>query len=378
MSIGNKLNQILECKGDIADAINQKGGLITEDTPLSQYANKINQLKTKAPPELISLNVGVQLSKTATIEGQTEFGVNVILLDPNNASIPVTLNLDGSFIANLNANFLEGEYTLKLIDQVGNEFIHREIIEYLPEVDAITTVLKSDDVYFYGDFSALNTLYTTNTKESVLTGEGQPIGLIESKFNLGNAISLEQANITKRPILQKDNTTGKYYALFDMVDDILEQLNAPICTEQNGLTMIVATQYAVTSTRFELLSYLASASQYSLWCACIRLFNRDLITGILQSPDRTTVVHGLVKALPSVTPSTHRGGVFAYRFNSGFTKIKINESNTVSEFNCSPFGDLKGIYLKGYKVYKILIVYRELTDAEYNIVETEFKNTLGI
>lgn len=99
MSIASKLQDILAAKADIKDAINAKGGEVTADTPLADYAQAIDNLPSGDDSLLISI-----LNRSATsidLSGLnlTELNDYAICYFPNLTSIilPETLTKIGKY-----------------------------------------------------------------------------------------------------------------------------------------------------------------------------------------------------------------------------------------------------------------------------------------
>lgn len=69
------------------------------------------------------------------------------------------------------------------------------------------------------DFNDLSTMFQDAAGTIPVTGVGQPVGKVLDKSGRGNHAT--QTTSAKRPILQKNATTGAYYLQFDGVDDFL-------------------------------------------------------------------------------------------------------------------------------------------------------------
>lgn len=83
----------------------------------------------------------------------------------------------------------------------------------------IKSLFANNEQGFAFDFNDLSTMYQDSAGTIPVTGVGQPVGKVLDKSGRGNHAS--QSTSDKRPILQKNATTGAYYLAFDGVDDFL-------------------------------------------------------------------------------------------------------------------------------------------------------------
>lgn len=83
----------------------------------------------------------------------------------------------------------------------------------------IKSLFANNEQGFAFDFNDLSTMYQDAAGTIPVTGVGQPVGKVLDKSGRGNHAT--QATSAKRPILQKNATTGAYYLSFDGVDDFL-------------------------------------------------------------------------------------------------------------------------------------------------------------
>ena len=82
-----------------------------------------------------------------------------------------------------------------------------------------TSLFASGEQGGLWDFSSLANLYQDSAGTTPCTAVGDPIGKVLDTSGRGN--HLTQATSTKRPTVGYDSGTGKYYAIFDGVDDCL-------------------------------------------------------------------------------------------------------------------------------------------------------------
>ena len=83
----------------------------------------------------------------------------------------------------------------------------------------IKSLFANNEQGFAFDFNDLSTMYQDSAGTIPVTGVGQPVGKVLDKSGRGNHAT--QSTSAKRPILQKNATTGAYYLAFDGVDDFL-------------------------------------------------------------------------------------------------------------------------------------------------------------
>lgn len=83
----------------------------------------------------------------------------------------------------------------------------------------IKSLFANNEQGFAFDFNDLSTMYQDAAGTIPVTGVGQPVGRVLDKSGRGNHAT--QSTSAKRPILQKNATTGAYYLSFDGVDDYL-------------------------------------------------------------------------------------------------------------------------------------------------------------
>ena len=83
----------------------------------------------------------------------------------------------------------------------------------------ISQLFANNEQGFAFDFNDLSTMYQDAAGTIPVTGVGQPVGKVLDKSGRGNHAT--QTTSAKRPILQRNTTTGAYYLAFDGVDDSL-------------------------------------------------------------------------------------------------------------------------------------------------------------
>lgn len=89
----------------------------------------------------------------------------------------------------------------------------------------IKALFANNEQGFAFDFNDLSTMYQDSAGTIPVTSVGQPVGRVLDKSGRGNHAT--QTTSSKRPILQKNATTGAYYLSFDGVDDFLTTNSVP-------------------------------------------------------------------------------------------------------------------------------------------------------
>ena len=112
---------------------------------------------------------------------------------------------------------------LYMSDSAGTAFYKfttsQQTINVLSMGNIITQLFANNEQGFAFDFNDLSTMYQDSAGTIPVTGVGQPVGKVLDKSGRGNHAT--QSTSAKRPILQKNATTGAYYLAFDGVDDFL-------------------------------------------------------------------------------------------------------------------------------------------------------------
>jgi len=224
MNIEDKLRSIITIKNQIKTAIANKGVIISDSTPFSEYPSKINsiiygEVDTKAPI-VEYFDLVINSDRSATFTGKSEKGAIVILRKPDNSSVPVILNTDGSFLASIAAPAMEGLYTLVVSDAAGNATTStKQLTLPVIPVDSITKLFTTGTEGAYYDINDLTTLFQDSSGTIPVTAVGQTIGLIKDKS--GNKNNLIQPTVSRQPKLTQDALTGAYGLVWDGVDDFM-------------------------------------------------------------------------------------------------------------------------------------------------------------
>lgn len=174
------------------------------------------------------------------------------------------------------------------------------------------------------DFSSLANLYQDSAGTTPCTDAGDPIGKVLDTSGRGN--HLTQATATKRPTVGYDSGTGKYYAIFDGVDDCLVSPSIDFTASDKMTTCAgVKKNSDATSMIFELSA------------------------GIGGNPGSFYMVGGL-DAYPSTTYSTlGRGSTSASSLQSAYTASPEGDApdNAVITASHDISGDLTSLWRNG-------------------------------
>ena len=238
MSIADKIRAVLTIKNQLKAAITAKGVPVTDAVPFSQYPAKIaliNAIIDTTPPVVNSFTITVNADKSATVTGKTEAGATVILKNPNNVIIPLTVNADGSFSGVISAVAVEGNYVLTVADEIGNSATTSQLLELPKATDPILALFSGGVVGAYYDPNDLSTLFQDSAGTIPVTAVGQTVGMMKDKS--GNGKHMIQPTVSKQPKLAVHADTGAYALSWDGADD---HMYAQVDWVSNATTMFDA------------------------------------------------------------------------------------------------------------------------------------------
>lgn len=112
----------------------------------------------------------------------------------------------------------------------------------------IKALFANNEQGFAFDFNDLSTMYQDSAGTIPVTGAGQPVGKVLDKSGRGNHAT--QSTSAKRPILQKNATTGAYYLAFDGVDDFLVTGNVDFSATNDFTVLSGNTKLNDTTARY--------------------------------------------------------------------------------------------------------------------------------
>lgn len=376
MTVNSKLDSILTIKNQIKNIIKAKGIYINNNTPFSQYPNKIRLINGEAdttPPIIESFSIVGNADKTATITGKAEAGAIAILKNPNNVKIRLTNNSDGSFSGTVATKAVEGIYTLIVTDIAGNITTEtRDLIFPFIDYPLLYLTESSQGVYF--DFTDISTMFQDAAGTIPVTTVGQIIGCIKDKS--GKGYKLIQATASRQPKLGRNATTGSYAILFDGSDDFM------LCTLASpfnyvNATMIVAAEYRSNVYGFLSVGFYDSSSTWGL--ALISNFSSKIIGGVRYSLSPTSFVYPTEILYGD---STYMGDTVAMTIGNNLTThLSTNVKKGVSKDPTNYSSSLNTLLLdsitKG-SIYKVFIINRILTDTEITLVREQFNKTMGV
>lgn len=210
----------------------------------SLYANKVNKT------DVIAIAQGGTGAATAT---QARKNIGTIEYVASLPAIPEA----NKFYAVKNGDNVD----LYMSDSAGKAFYKfttsQQTINVLSIGDIITQLFANNEQGFAFDFNDLSTMYQDSAGTIPVTGVGQPVGRVLDKSGRGNHAS--QSTSAKRPILQKNATTGAYYLAFDGVDDCLVTTDINF-NGQNNLSLFTSIIFNNLSSTSQAITELSTAS----------------------------------------------------------------------------------------------------------------------
>lgn len=375
MSIVDKLRSINTIKNEIKTAIKNKGVAITDSTPFSEYPSKITAIIAGEPPDTVApvieiFNMVVNPNRSVSMNGKSEIGATVVLKNPSNVVVPVTVNPDGTFTALINSPAPEGVYTLSVSDKAGNTTYATKQIT-LPPFDYALTLFNLDSKGVYYDFADLNTIFQDVEGTIPVTAVGQTVACIKDKS--GKGWSSEQPTVSKQPKVGYNSTTKAHTLMFDRIDDVLTKR---LATDINmpDITIIVAAAH----TSFMRGNVDVSITAGGGWGFGMYASNSNqLMSGVLYSSGSFSI-----NAQYTYTDATNPPEVIVLTSKYGgevkvSNGIKSNTAPSQNTFNPNLNTFTLGIANNG-NLYKVLIINRILTQTEINGVRAQFNRDLGI
>lgn len=268
MSIENKLRSIIDIKSQIKNAISEKGIIINDNTPFKDYPSKISSIASvdTDAPIIYSFDFIINNNRSVTFSGKTESGVSIILRNPSEKIIPITIDNNGDFIATTSAPAEQGVYTLIVVDPSGNISTETKQI-LLPEIvsDPIKSLYTAGIEGVYYDINDLSTVFQDVGGTIPVTEIGQTVGCVKDKS--GNGCHLIQPTVSKQPKLTRDMVTGSYGLAWDGIDDSMYASIPNIVT--TSLQIFFSQKYNdITKSGFNI--YLSDTLMYPTFPAFIR------------------------------------------------------------------------------------------------------------
>lgn len=375
MSIENKLRSIIDIKSQIKNAISEKGVIINNDTPFSEYPLKIasilNSSVDEDAPIIEEFVILVNIDKSAHMSGKTEVGSFVILKDPNGTIVPLEINIDGTFETTINES-IEGIYILTVSDAAGNITTeYREVVHPVLQVDdRIKSIFDSGSSGLWYDPNDFSTMFQDVDMKIPITSVGQSVSVIVSKNN--NGAMMSALNASKCPILQYNNTTKNHYLLYDGIDDCFS------VASNNSIS--IDSQYATVFNSYVMLRGKSSSFQ--------------LINGLMLI--RGIISYGLVQYSISYNGLTYtliplKDYTYPHVFSlalelnaNGKDKYSINgevtysDQKTITNFKNMSFRQMQSTSdCLNQEFYGLLAFDKKLSDTDFKIIETYIGNKAG-
>lgn len=216
MSINLRLDMLRQIKNELRKAIKACGIHVPEDLPFEFYSNKIrliNAIIDTTPPILVSFSITATEEGTAIISGQTEAGLlSTVLVGPDGNEVDISVTETG-VISGILTELLDGDYTLTLMDNAGNEkSVIRQITYTVPGVNPIESIFDTGATGLWLDPNDFSTMFQDSDGTIPVTAVGQKVG--KMLFKNDRTKFLTQPTVDYRPQLLLDEETGTHYIDF--------------------------------------------------------------------------------------------------------------------------------------------------------------------
>ena len=225
----------------------------------------------------------------------------------------------------------------------------------------IKSLFANNEQGFAFDFNDLSTMYQDSAGTIPVTGVEQPVGKVLDKSGRGNHAT--QSTSAKRPILQKNATTGAYYLSFDGVDDFLTTASFPAMGL--GTTLFAGTECNKAGT-----TVIAgrSASGY--------FYQTNAVIGVQGSNPTNVSVSGKTVATAIYSDN---GNDVTIRAN----KLTNTQPNTARGFNNTvalTIGSLNttGTLFYQGNIYSVVGINRVATPTEITNTENAIAKNVGV
>lgn len=373
MNIADQLNSLLTIKNNIKLAIKAKGIFIDDDTPFSLYHDKINKINAiidSTPPVVDFFTIVGNADKSATINGKTEAGATIVLKNPNNITVPLTVNADGSFTGTIAAVALEGIYTLTITDMSGNTTTITKNTS-----DPLMALFTGGIKGVYYDPSDLSTLFQDAAGTIPVTEVGQTVGKMLDKS--GNNYHLVMDTVSRQPKLSKLANGVNYALQWDGVDDHMEcpftiTADVPVvsmATTIEGPDAFQASFAFAVISNANIGSYLGRVKGnqgYANGQATISGTLDQLSTA--RKEETTVKSYAIGVRRPDLSYIYCKGGYMsATLLIPAALKYADNISKIGFGFNSKTLG----------KTCKTIMLFREFTESEITIITTALKASMG-
>lgn len=228
--------------------------------------------------------------------------------------------------------------------------------------EVIKSLFANNEQGFAFDFNDLSTMFQDAAGTIPVTGVGQPVGKVLDKSGCGNHAT--QATSSKRPILQKNATTGAYYLYFDGVDDYLVITN--LAGMPNPVTVFAATQSYKTATQV-----LISKTTSGYIC--------HLSPTSMAIQDSPAIIANVAKAGIIITTAIYNTNGTTLRANKNVattqnvrTGYSANGTLVIGAFNTSNSLSLQG------DMYFLIEINRLATSTEIISIENAIAKNVGV
>lgn len=393
MTIAQKLRALLEIKEQIRQSIINRGVSITENTPFSEYSNKIRDIEIvdKIAPMVLSCDVSEDGLVVNILCSEFIFKENLILtLSIDGVDVGYTASINGERLtlvpnkAIYQNNAVIIAYVSGVEDKARNQLASftMSAINHskLNKIDAALAVFGVNDRGVYYDFDDLTTLYQDAQLTTNLTAVGQTIAGFRDKS--GKGWNCVQSTVGRQTKLGKSDATNAHFIQFDRQDDSIDQIIGSNFDTSRGITIIVATDYKAANTT----GYLhVGLYQSGSWGFAIKANTNILSSGISTATtdvasDRNWNISVSNKFIDASMPSkdcfilTMSGNQFAKLQGNNGLNLQSSIMPVSWSWNMSNFY----FGVNNRHLYKLLVINRVLSDEECVAIRTQFNEALGV
>ena len=230
----------------------------------------------------------------------------------------------------------------------------------------IKSLFANNEQGFAFDFNDLSTMYQDSAGTIPVTGVGQPVGKVLDKSGRGNHAT--QSTSAKRPILQKNATTGAYYLSFDGVDDFLVTGNVDFnkATTQTIFASFTKSSDKVRQVVLNQSNHNIESPSAVLNNVAFRYATNTLLTKNINAPANLVL---------SIKFNLNSGVIF------NVNRVAINSSVVVGgNLNNTAIciGSENGSMLFNGNLYSLISIVRLATDAEITNTENAIAKNVGV
>lgn len=247
---------------------------------------------------------------------------------------------------------------------------------------AITQLFANNEQGFAFDFNDLSTMYQDAAGTIPVTGVGQPVGKVLDKSGRGNHAT--QSTSAKRPILQKNATTGAYYLAFDGVDDGLV-INSIDFSNTNSVTIFGGVVFNNLSINSQFIVELSNDSwankgTFALFRGYGNIADYALRRNITSGSPEDLTANNDNTSTAVVTGVIDSNKNTEFLRNLGKLKISKTLEVTTNKFKTYPLtiGSRQNTLPLSGAIYSLMVIGRATTDLETVNTEKVIAKNVGV